>query len=69
MATLLASNAAIKLASTAVLTTSSVGTFLRQRPMVMRIFFMAGPARFAEGLVLGRSMMPAGHVERSETLH
>ena len=54
MATLLASNAAIKLASTAVLTTSSVGTFLRQRLMVIRIFFMAGPARFAEGLVLGR---------------
>jgi hypothetical protein len=46
-ATLLASNAAIKLASAAVLITSPMGTFLCQRPMVMRVFFMAGPARFA----------------------
>jgi hypothetical protein len=51
MATLLASNAAIKLASTTVLTDSSVGTFLRQRPMLLRVFFIASAS--PQQLLLG----------------
>jgi hypothetical protein len=69
MATLLASNAAIKLASAAVLTTSPVVTLLRQRPIVMRVFFMTGPALRRNDWCLWQEMMTMQHEERSETLH